>query len=313
MQGAPNLQSLSRSIRSLNEAPSMTRSTRSQNPEESYICRISLCVTNRKAIIEHLDLARFKTEKCTKEACRNHKTCPFYHSGSDWRRDPFTFTYSPDPCEFGRNCFSRTKCLYAHNKYESNYHPRRYKMRYCKYLLEITRCKAGKYCADAHNDQDIRIELLHTFAKNDDFFIFKFKTEFCPFQMEHNVRKCVYGHSWEDFRRPILKHPYSNSLCKHHPEIPFGKLEYRCREGLKCPLSHNLFERDFHPQSYKKYACQFPECDASVCPFLHRDESPRFRVIDQNKDFYIYPYNRILPTTFVEKESFFLAKSPNIY
>lgn len=288
------------------------RSVVSGNVEDSYVCRISLCVTNRKAIIEHLDLTRYKSEKCPKDVCRNPKTCPYFHTVEDYRRDPFSARYSPELCEFGPNCYSRAKCRFAHNKFEVHYHPRRYKKKYCKYLLEINRCKYGKYCAYAHNDQDIRIELLHTMARNDDFFLFKYKTEFCPFQMEHNLRKCIYGHSWEDYRRNILKYPYSKTLCKHHVEIPLGRLEW-CPDGLNCGMSHSRFESDFHPQNYKKFPCHIPECDGQMCPFLHRDESTRFRVIDHNKDFYMFPYNRILPSTFIDKESFFHAKSSNLF
>lgn len=303
---------LTRSIRSVPDVMPGNRSVSSRNVEDSYVCRISLCVTNRKAIIDHLKLSRYKTEKCPRDVCRNTKTCPYFHGAEDCRRDPFTTTYSPELCEFGINCFSRAKCVCSHNKYESNYHPLRYKRKYCKYLLEINRCKYGKYCADAHNDQDISIELLHTMARNDDFYLFKFKTEFCPFQMEHSIRKCVYGHSWEDFRRDILKYPYSNSLCMRHMEGPHGRLDFRNPEVLNCHLSHNRLECDFHPKSYKKYPCQMPECDRNMCPFWHRDESQRFRNIDKNKDFFVFPYNRILPSTFVDKESFFKSKSPNL-
>lgn len=302
-----------RSFRSINDPSNHNKSAKSRDVEDSYVCRISLCVTNRKAIIEHLDLSRYKTERCTRDPCRNPRTCPNFHSGDDFRRDPFAFPYSPELCEFGKNCFSRSKCQFSHNKYETSYHPKRYKTRYCKHLLEINQCKYGKYCGNAHNDQDIRIELLHTMAQDDDFYVFKYKTEFCPFQMEHNIRKCVYGHSWEDYRRNILVYPYSKSLCGNYQEVGFGRLEYRCPNVKNCKMSHNVFESDFHPQSYKKYPCQYPKCDGVGCPFLHREENPRFKVIEQRRDFYVYPYNRILPSTFVEKSSFFTARSANIY
>lgn len=310
MRGSGNLSTISRS---LHEQQSKNPSTNSGKAEDTYVCKISLCVTNKKAIIEHLDLERFKTEKCTRETCRNVKTCPFYHSGGDCRRDPFKYPYSPEPCEFGRNCFSRMKCQFAHNKYEINYHPLRYKKKYCSHLLEINHCRYGKYCAYAHNDQDIRIELLHTLVRDDDFYIFKYKTEFCPFQMEHNIRKCIYGHSWEDYRRRILRYPYSKNLCKYHAMVPLGKLDLRCPDNVNCPFSHNHFEADFHPQNYKKFACPFQDCDGVGCPFLHREESQRFKVIDQKQEFYLYPYNRIVPSAFPDKKSFFNARSSNIW
>lgn len=288
------------------------QSMKSQTVDESYVCRISLYITNKKAMIEHLDLSRFKTEKCPKEVCRNKKACPFYHDQSDSRRDPAKTPYLPEYCEFGKDCLSKQICMFAHNKYEFNYHPLKYKKKYCKHIIEISTCKYGKYCYHAHNDQDIKIQLIHTMQKNDDFFIFKFKTEFCPFPMDHNVYKCVYSHSWEDFRRDILKTPYSKVKCKRWSEVPTGKLEYRCPDGLKCKLSHGFYESDFHPQNYKKFPCQFPECDKRICPFLHLEESQKFRMLDANKEFFIYPYNRILPNTFIEKTSFFKARSQNL-
>lgn len=291
---------------------SNARSQKSQNIEEPTVAPMVITLSNKKSVIEHLDLSKYKTEKCPKEVCRTKKNCPFFHNGDDYRRDPAKFIYTPEFCEFGKNCLSRQKCLLSHNKFETNFHPLRYKKKYCKHILEINRCAYGKFCANGHNDQDIKVQLLHTMARNDDFYLFKFKTEFCPFQMEHNMRKCVYSHSWEDYRRDIMKTPYSKVLCNRWMSVSVGKLEYRCHEGLSCKLSHGCFESDFHPLNYKKYSCQFAECDMHICPFLHLDENPRFRILDQNKDFYVYPYNRILPSTYLEKASFFKVKSQNI-
>ena len=288
-------------------------SMKSVGPEESYIHNITLCISNKKEVIEHLDLNKYKTIRCEKEVpCRNIKTCPYFHNGDDFRRDLSKIPYTSELCQFGKHCLIKMNCELSHNKYESNYHPEKYKMKYCKHILEINRCKYGKFCYNAHNDQDLKIALLHTMRRDDDFFIFKFKTEFCPFQMEHNIKNCIYAHSWEDHRRDILKSPYSNNICQRWFENPFGKLEDRCSKGLNCPQCHGRYESDFHPLNFKKYPCQFPNCSQKVCPFVHIEESMRFKGLEQKKDFFIFPYNRITPGTFIESKSFFKSKSPNI-
>ena len=72
---------------------------------------------------------------------------------------------------------------------------------------------------------------------NDDFFLFHYKTEFCPIEWEHNYQKCVFAHSWDDFRRNIIKYPYGNGLCQ--------KIESDtgiCKNYVHCTSSHSWYE-----------------------------------------------------------------------
>ena len=287
-------------------------SVKSNTIEESYICKFSLMPSNDKSIVQHLNLARFKTEKCPKVECPNKKGCEFFHSAADCRRNPYEFEYDSQTCEFGKNCLNKSGCSHSHNKFEAHYHPIKYRKKYCKHILDIDRCRHGRFCFAAHSDSELKISLLHYMDQNDDFYVFKYKTEFCPFQVEHNCDKCVYAHSWEDFRRDIMKTPYSKMPCQSWETNNRGGLEQRCKEGINCKFSHGRYELEFHPMQYKKIYCKEPLCSKPVCGFLHLKESPRFRDIENKEHFFVHPYNRILPSTFINKASFFTKKSENI-
>jgi hypothetical protein len=287
-------------------------SVKSNTIDESYICKFSLMLSADKSIVNHLNLARFKTEKCLKDACSNKKSCEFFHSAADRRRNPFDLEYDFQICEFGKTCLNKNACGNSHNKFEANYHPLKYRKKYCKHILEIEQCRYGQFCFNAHSDQELKVSLLHFMDQNDDFYIFKYKTEFCPFLVEHNYEKCVYAHSWEDFRRDIMKTPYSKLPCPSWENNHRGTLEQRCKEGANCKYSHGRFEVEFHPMNYKKLHCKEPLCEKSACGYLHLKESPRFREVESKEHFFIHPYNRILPSTFINKNSFFTKKSENI-
>ncbi len=58
-------------------------------------------------------------------------------------------------------------------------------------------CLYGNCCSFAHNEDEIQCELLHKLEKNNDFFMTKFKTIWCPFgNIKHNKSTCVYAHNW---------------------------------------------------------------------------------------------------------------------
>ena len=78
-------------------------------------------------------------------------------------------------------------------------------------------------CAFAHSEDEVTVDLLHKFApalpeedknqasanKNNstkenssDFYMFHFKTVWCPYSdASHPRDACVYAHNWQDFRR----------------------------------------------------------------------------------------------------------------
>ena len=46
-----------------------------------------------------------------------------------------------------------------------------------------------------------------------DFFMFLYKTEFCPINWEHNTEKCVYAHDIGEYRRNVSRIPYNIKDC----------------------------------------------------------------------------------------------------
>jgi len=308
MQNYANLSKDLTSNKSRNESQSLNQS---QNQSQTYLCKFSLQVSNNTSIIKHLNLERYKTTKCP-EDCGNIKNCPFYHTLADKRRILSQVDYNPQICHFGINCLRKHKCQFAHNKYELRYHPLKYKKKYCKNLFDVSKCKYAKYCSDAHFDEELSCDLLHYMDFDDDFMIFKYKTEFCPFNMEHNFEKCVYAHSWEDYRRNIILFPYSNVACPNVEANDDNSFEIRCENENECQFAHGVFELEYHPLNYKRTYCAKKDCEMLFCPFAHADEKAKFDKIAQLDNFYIYPYNRILPGKLVKATSFFKSESENI-
>ena len=96
----------------------------------------------------------------------------------------------------------------AHNNIELLYHPDKYKTQFCRfYPNKLNKCDFGESCAFAHSKNEIAIDLLHIMEPKDpDFYIFYYKTAWCPWNMDHDKFKCVYAHNWNDYRRkPHLK------------------------------------------------------------------------------------------------------------
>lgn len=82
-----------------------------------------------------------------------------------------------------------------------------YKTKFCTfYPLNIDQCEYGKYCSFAHSEEDIVIELIHNLEYDEDFFMFYYKTVWCPFNLTSHdkvnyikyIKKalCVYAHNW---------------------------------------------------------------------------------------------------------------------
>ena len=135
--------------------------------------------------------------------------------------------YSPDFCK--TKCCD-VKCKLSHSKCERLYHIEKYKSKFCtKYASE---CDYREWCSFAHSDQDIKTPLIHKMPRDREFYMFYFKTEWCPFNHEHNKAQCVYAHNWQDFRRKPHLFDYSASeLCEKWQS---GTFITHYKEG--CPL-----------------------------------------------------------------------------
>lgn len=176
--------------------------------------------------------------------------CFDYHSSQDQRRNPFEVKYLEDLCPQLPGC-PLPDCPFSHNQIEKLFHPSLYKTNYCKFIEgQEVECAYNNFCSFAHNQNDIQIELLHTLKADQNFLLFKYKTQFCPFKfVQHPPAKCVYAHDASDIRRNPLLHFYTSKMCREGREGQLGQL---CPRGVDCMFSHNKFESDFNPSHLVK-------------------------------------------------------------
>ena len=92
-----------------------------------------------------------------------------------------------------------------------------YKTKFCShYPNNVETCDYKEYCSFAHSEDEILIELIHNLVFDDDFYIFSYKTVFCPFNLtEHDKALCVYAHNWQDFRRKPAYYSYQPIVSSH--------------------------------------------------------------------------------------------------
>ena len=132
---------------------------------------------------------------------------------SDRRR--INHIYQADICPLikQKECLKGDACEMAHSNVERLYHVEKYKTKFCQ--SPPGECVYGSMCSFAHSEIDIKIRLIHKFVQDAEFFMFYFKTEWCPFQNKnHNKAQCVYAHNWQDFRRkPHLFDYDPRNLC----------------------------------------------------------------------------------------------------
>ena len=111
--------------------------------------------------------------------------------------------YSHELCS-AKKC-EKANCEFSHNKIEQVYHPKRYKSKFCQtYHNKNIRCQYKEFCAFAHNQTEIKIKIIHLETRDQDFFMYKYKTIWCPDTQHHDRSTCVYAHNIQDFRRNPL-------------------------------------------------------------------------------------------------------------
>jgi hypothetical protein len=98
----------------------------------------------------------------------------------------------------GKECTKGDRCQKAHNRVEEFYHPDKYKAKFCaSYIDGSGDCEYGEYCSFAHSESEISVELIDRFELDSDFYMFHFKTVWCPNSDTTHARDaCVYAHNW---------------------------------------------------------------------------------------------------------------------
>ena len=227
----------------------------------------------------HLDLSLFKTQPCSIQEPHNPKLCIYYHSSRDRRRN---IPHSFEMCaEHEKDlCNNVETCNKAHNRVEQLYHPDKYKMKFCTfYPKKIHECEYSGYCSFAHSESDIKIELIHNYMKNENFYINNFKTVWCPFILQHDKALCVYAHNWQDFRRKPKEFDYQPVHCPNWKSSNFilSYEEGGCKSMESCNKCHGWKEIEYHPNLYKMKPCSLgKKCTRpSDCPFFHNNSDKR--------------------------------------
>jgi len=249
-----------------------------------------------------LDLRTFKVEACPRTT-KNHDTttCPYYHHQHDRRRPLTQFMYEPDQCEqhfldensdvaTGRACPNGDRCGKCHTVVELLYHPSVYKRRFCLHMGRAAdRCPRGSFCAFAHSRCEIADPAsIYTeqeeHAPTDDFFLYKFKTQWCPLSGPHDWNTCIYAHTKKDLRR-TPNAGYAPRMCPTWEKALKGDgsgarkaYDACCPDGIDCRGAHGLKELLYHPQQYKTRICTDPTCNGQrrkVCAFAHHESELR--------------------------------------
>ena len=200
-------------------------------------------------------------------------------------------------CEYAETgrCPNGDACPKAHNRVESFYHPEKYKAKFCnKWPHNVDSCDFGNLCAFAHNEDELSIDLLHRMEQDADFYMFHFKTVWCPFNdkiKSHMRDECEYAHNWQDYRRKPHVYEYSSKeqcrfWCTKEETKTYSDgcdLEYRC---VNC---HGWKEKEYHPDNYKVHECDnASNCRKKHCPYYHNESEMRRPPTDLR----LYPRNR---------------------
>merc|ERR1719277_2678596 len=89
-----------------------------------------------------------------------------------------------------------------------------------------------------------------------DFFMYRYKTLWCPKGVQHDWHTCPYMHTYQDARRPISI-GYGHRPCPHWNKDDAGtEYSQRCPMGVLCPYSHGAKEQLYHPHSFKTAVCR---------------------------------------------------------
>ena len=177
-----------------------------------------------------------------------------------------------------KKCPEKENCRKAHNFVEEVYHPDKYKAKFCiSYTNNTKSCEYGEFCAYAHNEEEISINLIHKLDKDDDFYIFHFKTVWCPYSERNHERDlCVYAHNMQDYRRKPELYQYCRDICPSwNGKDTLEDYMEGCKYGQKCKMAHGWKESTFHPEVYKIYSCPAKECKNKHCPYFHSNDERR--------------------------------------
>lgn len=234
--------------------------------------------------------AKYKTKLCNEKECRGKEVCCFAHGKNELRAFAMSgysywSTVAAPPSNQGPRRSARTvpppsphspiaESPKHYGVMSPIYHAKVYKNRFCASYPNTEVCRRGEECAYAHCREEIRNPLLSVDeeeqskgALTDDFFMYRFKTFWCPVGVPHDWQNCAYAHNYQDARRNP-KIGYGPKPCPHWQRKE-TTLEYeqRCPKGIRCPYSHGAKEQLYHPSYFKTVVCQ--DWQKNACPRGH--------------------------------------------
>jgi len=96
------------------------------------------------------------------------------------------------------------------------------------------------------DNESLNLDTCYETLTQEAFYMYRFKTQKCPIvAIKHEFNECLYYHSEKDFWRSPDKVWYFPEPCTNG----------QCSLASDCDMSHNIFERLYHPLWYKQSPC----------------------------------------------------------
>jgi hypothetical protein len=115
---------------------------------------------------------------------------------------------------------------------------------------------------------------------NPEFFMWTYKTLWCPIGSFHDWQECIYAHNYQDLRRdPRIG--YSTQVCpdweRANRSPTYG---HRCPRGFGCGYAHGAKEQLYHPAYFHSVMCNDhfhgKGCPrGKTCAFFHKKKEKR--------------------------------------
>lgn len=247
--------------------------------------------------------AKFKTRRCNGKGCRGQEICCFAHEEEELR------SWAPETYSYWLLVYGGA------GEVEDPQRTLRRKVRFCASFPNVGQCRRGASCEFAHSREEAQTELLSEAQEEqvpevltEDFFMYQYKTLWCPIGVQHDWQNCVYAHNYQDARRK-LSIGYGPQPCPHWAKKdPSLDYEQRCPQGFWCPYAHGAKEQLYHPRYFRTVVCRDLRSKACprdrLCAFFHR-RAERRRPPPDDTD-----YTRPLPNEAISDEWLFNFQRP---
>jgi hypothetical protein len=115
---------------------------------------------------------------------------------------------------------------------------------------------------------------------NPDFYMWTYKTLWCPIGSFHDWQECIYAHNYQDLRRdPRIG--YSTQVCPDWERANRSPTyTHRCPRGFGCGYAHGAKEQLYHPGYFHSVMCNDhfhgKGCPrGKTCAFFHKKKEKR--------------------------------------